>query len=1296
VRGSVGADCFVGLEADFNETIAQSLRGICKLGLVDGRVTLKTCELAEKLDLACILGTKSLRRPIQGWTHDSWTVQHCDRGGVTTRLTTGCCLIPGVNFPKLECLEGSVPRDASTVLDARAPARKYRAAPLNCVVMPLGCENLGSDGKPYFHGGGLLPGDLDRRTEVLTPGVYARKGDWALRRLTLEEVLVAKDYGKVLTDLLSVGTLSNALLRNLTPGKTLVALAERWGCNNGGGGAPFFRFGKKGRPGGEITDQEPPIKKSKFQIAERSPQCSRRIRTIGNVTRVSFLKDKKALEGDHLEFIRDKRVLTPRDREPVLVETVGVSFDTGSDEKGMKGDHSDFLRDKRVFTLGTREMVLVETVGNSDEVDGKATDECETDARPKPDTMLDDIARKNQNRKAVKSDDAAVPEYLWEDNLLEGIKDQAWDDTKLVKVRRVATWLRSKMLRWWKRQVTTSYIAWAKVKYSLADVEEKVEWIERDASCKFSWSKASYSWFKEGKGDYRAWWKRRFLVTHQDKEPARDAIWRAAETSWWGWDLGSRPFHWRWPSFYQEVIRDGLKVHFQDTPPKYRKSQRDMSDEAMKLQVIKKLLKARERGYIAPGMVESLTAFFAVPKGEDDIRLVYDGSVSGLNLSIWVPRFFLPTLRTHLRAVDEDTYMADVDIGEMFLNFILHRELRTLAGVDLTHYFPKDAKDTPDGRGVKVWETWQRAAMGLRSSPYQAVQAMGVAEEVIRGDRKDPSNVFRWDEVVLNLPGDEDYDPSMPWVYKVRCNDGRIAADLFIFVDDLRPTGPSRKDAWLAARQAASKLNFLGIQDAPRKRRASSRSPGAWAGGVVRTLDDGVFILSSQEKWDKAKVLLEEVQQMLNEDPTKLSRKRLEQIRGFLQYVIQTYSSFTSYLIGFHMTIDSWRPGRDHEGWRIAQSLWQEMKKEDEEWSREEVRSEEAPAYVAAVPRLQGDVTALLRLMKAVHPPLKRVRCKKTAKAFYGFGDASGSGFGATLQIGEHIHYEYGQWCSEVTETRSSNWRELNNLVEAIERSVEEHDMRGSEFFIFTDNSTAEAAFWKGTSKSPLLFELVLRLKELEIEKDIQIHVVHVSGKRMIAEGSDGLSRADHGEGVMLGKDIRTFIPLHLDPVVREPKVGDWISDVTRGLDFQHLQPSGWFDDAHSDGNFVWTVPPAAGEVVVEQLGFIRLKRPSSMHLIIIPRLMTGRWRRHLSRGTDGYSRLEDKEVWNLTRHYEPLLIFLCLPFRSADPKLQERSRLVDRFKRAMYDQRVPEIPSARRRDILCQLFCDARRLCPL
>jgi hypothetical protein len=177
---------------------------------------------------------------------------------------------------------------------------------------------------------------------------------------------------------------------------------------------------------------------------------------------------------------------------------------------------------------------------------------------------------------------------------------------------------------------------------------------------------------------------------------------------------------------------------------------------------------------------------------------------------------------------------------------------------------------------------------------------------------------------------------------------------------------------------------------------------------------------------------------------------------------------------------------------------------------------------------------------------MKGARGTKTAWAYYGLRDASGSGFDATIQINGQIHYGYGQWCAEVTEKKPSNWRELNNLVEAVVQMVVEHGLGGSEIFIYTDNSTAEAAFWKGTSKSEALFELVLRLKEIELDYNLHLHIVHKSGRWMIAEGTDGLLRADHGERVlMLGKDICAFIPLNLNPIEREPKIKSWIEDVT-------------------------------------------------------------------------------------------------------------------------------------------------------
>jgi hypothetical protein len=53
-------------------------------------------------------------------------------------------------------------------------------------------------------GGGLLPDTIDGKTRVLAPGLFVPKGHWALWPLTVEEVVVAKDFGQILPALLAV------------------------------------------------------------------------------------------------------------------------------------------------------------------------------------------------------------------------------------------------------------------------------------------------------------------------------------------------------------------------------------------------------------------------------------------------------------------------------------------------------------------------------------------------------------------------------------------------------------------------------------------------------------------------------------------------------------------------------------------------------------------------------------------------------------------------------------------------------------------------------------------------------------------------------------------------------------------------------------------------------------------------------------------------------------------------------------------------------------------------------------
>jgi hypothetical protein len=151
--------------------------------------------------------------------------------------------------------------------------------------------------------------------------------------------------------------------------------------------------------------------------------------------------------------------------------------------------------------------------------------------------------------------------------------------------------------------------------------------------------------------------------------------------------------------------------------------------------------------------VASLTQFFAVAKGDEDIRMVYNGTSSGLNAHLLCPWLALATINTMLRALEPGTFMGDLDVGDMFLNFILEARCSCLAGVDLSKYIQEL------GGNPSHWARWGRCGMGCRPSPYQTTQAIGWAKEMMMGDHLDATDVFKWSSVRLNLPGLPNYDP---------------------------------------------------------------------------------------------------------------------------------------------------------------------------------------------------------------------------------------------------------------------------------------------------------------------------------------------------------------------------------------------------------------------------------------------------------------------------------------------------------------------------------------------------------
>jgi len=108
------------------------------------------------------------------------------------------------------------------------------------------------------------------------------------------------------------------------------------------------------------------------------------------------------------------------------------------------------------------------------------------------------------------------------------------------------------------------------------------------------------------------------------------------------------------------------------------------------------------------------------------------------------------------------------------------------------------------------------------------------------------------------------------------------------------------------------------------------------------------------------------------------------------------------------------------------------------------------------------------------------------------------------------------------------------------------------------------------------------------------------------------------------------------------------------------LSPEDWFGRGHLPGIHVWAPPPAAAEVVVEQVGRARHKRPTNLHVVVVPRLMTGRWRRAMARQADFYFRIPVGTVLWEAQMFEPVLMFVFLPFRSHRPWVLDRKVSVD------------------------------------
>ncbi len=216
------------------------------------------------------------------------------------------------------------------------------------------------------------------------------------------------------------------------------------------------------------------------------------------------------------------------------------------------------------------------------------------------DLQLDSLEKIGQAKtfsKAVKADDADVPSYLWNDRIRapgveDGRRDWALDILRKVHQRRFLKCL----------------------------VQDCIQYMhEKDNGS--IWGKARRT--RDGE------------LTQLGKDCAAilGILWHSFHTSWFEYHADSHLIHSQFPPRHWEMARDGMPVYFERPGPTTQDAQPSVSNPRLLEMAKLKILKVVKRRYLHTSDVnlKSLIKYFAVPKGEEDIRLVYDAMANRLN-----------------------------------------------------------------------------------------------------------------------------------------------------------------------------------------------------------------------------------------------------------------------------------------------------------------------------------------------------------------------------------------------------------------------------------------------------------------------------------------------------------------------------------------------------------------------------------------------------------------------------------------------------------------------------------------
>lgn len=655
---------------------------------------------------------------------------------------------------------------------------------------------------------------------------------------------------------------------------------------------------------------------------------------------------------------------------------------------------------------------------------------------------------------------------------------------------------------------------------------------------------------------------------------------------------GARPqklqlLWWEFPQDHWEALRSGSPMNFlkEPTPEIHDNAKMDEQQLEVAVEFVEEL---RGLGVLRPPQedtpVSSTAPLFCIPKeGQPgQWRVIADMLRGGQNSCIGKDPVFLPRVIHILDSLYEGGYSAVVDASKFFYQFKTHPA--DWAHLGIKHPTTSELLvygGLPMGSG-------NSPALGSRYG-LAFVRKLQESNDLFQG--RGTANCY-W----TGFHPDGSYHPEKGYGYILEGPAG-CCVRVWAFVDDFLIHGPTFDKCTQALTAFLDLSVQCGMLCHPKKL-IPPQQVVRYCGVMIDTQATPTIRMPTDKK-ERAENMIKLV---LSKPQKEWSRLALAVVVGVLESLAECTPRRVghTYLRSLHLQVHPSGEGDGLAPFLTTTTLSQRSRHELIWWSR---HLKEGRGRVA--------------------------RPKKAATLVPSFGDGSGTGTGGTYLLpGSPLKMWKGKW-QVCVHHFSSNMKELMTLLATLEALASDpQQMKGvkeTTLFYFTDNSTTYWIAANGSSKNLRLHKILESIRAMEVLLETFLTVVHVPGRVMIQEGTDGLSRGIwmspwHAQIPRPELLSSIFAPLPYDPQLVfqyvNVHVQCWHSTEDRPLHpaFPVWSYQPWDQSPHVmslRGHMsVWFPPPELGRQCLTMVLEAYVEDPlHTAALFFIPRIVPAFWR---------------------------------------------------------------------------------------